>query len=530
MVFNLLDDPWVPIVRGDGSAADCGLRELFGEAPRIAELNPGSPLESAAVLRLVLAIVYRVFGNPSESWWQETWERGSFDLKVLEDYLECWGGRFNLFDEEKPFFQQGALKLKNSKPLSFFNFADSGTNNTSHFSHSIVQEPPRAFDPATAARLLLTYIYFSPNAGRSETGYTENTPLADIYVYHARGEDLFQTIMLNLAHIPSSRVPHTTDDRPCWERDAWEPTKDRYAPKGISDYLTWPTRVVKLLPEHIGEGIVCRYCYRGHGISLVDELYEPFTGYSKKTKGGEVTTYKWKFDKDRAVWRDSAALFASIHLDDYLPPVQLDWLARFVSQGFLQENRLYDLEISGYAKKTASQPTIYYWRRERLPLPLAYLDDEHGPSLVNALSQALQLAEDVGRALDYALLVMGRFLIRCTLENPNQKLGKEAEGEAKHLRDSFGAGPRYWVSLETPFRRMLVDIPDDADGAIERWALILRKESEQAFNLAAAAAGTSARALKASTKARGVFKAKLYSKENGIFRDTHINEKEDNHA
>ena len=103
--FNLVHQPFVPCRRMDGSFAELSLLEAFGEAHRIQAISDNSPLVTAALHRLLLAILHRVVGPATPQDWAALWQEHGKGLPVerIRDYLLRWEHRFDLFDESHPF-------------------------------------------------------------------------------------------------------------------------------------------------------------------------------------------------------------------------------------------------------------------------------------------------------------------------------------------------------------------------------------------------------------------------------------------
>ena len=119
--FNLIDEPWIPVSMTDGSFGEVSLRELFKKTASIRTIAGDIPQQSAPILRLCLAIVYRTYALAHEEYlrhgeevdpielWREAWEDGTFDLSLLDSYLDQVHDRFDLFGQ-KPFMQVAGLK------------------------------------------------------------------------------------------------------------------------------------------------------------------------------------------------------------------------------------------------------------------------------------------------------------------------------------------------------------------------------------------------------------------------------------
>ena len=64
--FNLIDQPWIPCVLPHGRMEDLSLRDTLLNAHKITAIFDQSPLVTAALHRLLLAILHRNFGPASQ--------------------------------------------------------------------------------------------------------------------------------------------------------------------------------------------------------------------------------------------------------------------------------------------------------------------------------------------------------------------------------------------------------------------------------------------------------------------------------
>ena len=105
--FNLIDEPWIPCFRYDGTPVSCGIVDTLLEAHLLSGLRGDTPLETAAVHRLLLAVLHRIFGPKNRNEWKKLWYEGHFDEDRLKAYLHSQSvvQAFDLFDSERPFFQ-----------------------------------------------------------------------------------------------------------------------------------------------------------------------------------------------------------------------------------------------------------------------------------------------------------------------------------------------------------------------------------------------------------------------------------------
>jgi CRISPR system Cascade subunit CasA len=103
--FNLIDQPWLPCVRLDGQPLRLGLYDALAQAHTLRELQGEIPLSTAALHRLLLAILHRNFGPRNRSEWARLWRAGRWDAGALHAYFDRWRDRFDLFHEAYPFYQ-----------------------------------------------------------------------------------------------------------------------------------------------------------------------------------------------------------------------------------------------------------------------------------------------------------------------------------------------------------------------------------------------------------------------------------------
>ena len=110
--FNLIRENWIPCVMPDGSVSELSLRDTLVGAQGIREVSDPSPLTTASVYRLLLAVLYRVFAPQTMDDWLELWRLEGFSSSAIDDYLGRWEGRFDLLDDHHPFYQTSSFSGK----------------------------------------------------------------------------------------------------------------------------------------------------------------------------------------------------------------------------------------------------------------------------------------------------------------------------------------------------------------------------------------------------------------------------------
>src|SRR4030042_7029808 len=111
------------------------------------------------------------------------------------------------------------------------------------------------------------------------------------------------------------------------------------------------------------------------------------------------------------------------------------------------------------------QDKVYFMRQERLPLPEAYLNPTE--NLSKNLKALEALAEDACKQLWGALKRLAGLIL--TGEEDNNP-PPEADGLITH----WGVERRYWAELEAPFERLVLDLPDHQDEAVNTWKESIR--------------------------------------------------------
>jgi CRISPR system Cascade subunit CasA len=447
--FDLLEAPWIPCVRENGVLVQLGLRRALSEAHSLREVHSSSPLETAALYRLLLAVLHRVFGPSGYDEWHQLWQAGRWDATRIEAYLVQWKQRFDLFDAQRPFYQAADQRVKPKSVTRLRYEVSSGNNPTLFDHHTDVQG--LTLTPAEAARALVAAQAFGL-AGLSglQQKFTDG-PCARGIFFLIQGSSLFQTLALNLLPYPAEKPIYTTTmDCPAWEMD--DPcVPDRTTPFGYLDYLTWQNRRILLLPCVRGGGVVVEQMTEAPALRLASDVLDPQKHYV--VRDPKKPPFSLRFDEQRALWRDSASLL-QLHRQGYRPPAALEWVAELVNQGHLSESETRRCLALGMANHQAK---VHFYRRE----------------MVVDLAGALALSEDVRNRLWGATRTLARLVLspHSDAEGAHQPQAEDLEA----IMEGWGAERRYWSRLERPFLRLIQDLPQSADSAMEAWDQTMRR-------------------------------------------------------
>lgn len=505
--FDLIDQPWLPCIWLDGRAESLSLRQTLQEAHRIRELAGDSPLTAVALHRLLLALLHRVYGPSSYEAWGELWEAKQWHADALSAYLERWRDRFDLFHPERPFYQAADARVRPKSVISLMHDVASG-NNPVFFDHH-TEAGGITLDASEAARAVVTaqcYGLSGPCDPSQKLYFTDGAAARGIH-FLVEGDSLFETLMLNLLRYPDDEVMPTRDkDCPAWEMDdPFQP--ERETPLGYLDYLTWQNRRILLLPEGVTDNPVVRQMTWAPALRLASTVLDPFKHYRfdpDPKKGG----YKaLRFSEERALWRDSAPLLSlhrSLEAESRArPPRPFKWLHDLIDDDsvLFSAGRTCRFRAQGMA---SDQARVFFFRDERLPLPLAYLDS---PDLVARLQEATDRAEAAARQLWSACRTLATFMMKPGADAPGARL--PAREDLDRLTHYWAPERHYWAALELPFRRLLVDLPAAPAAATAVWHEVTRRVAWQALEETITLAGDDGWALKAAVHARGQLAAGL---------------------
>ncbi len=465
MTFNLLDEPWIPVVSRGWQRRDVSLVELFNDWHSLREIQGDNPPTTLAIYRFLLAILHRAYQGPKDVDHWEDIQQDNGEKAI--SYLNQWRDRFDLFHPDYPFMQDAAIAEKDAGEVYLASVLH-GNNTSTVFCHEH-QWSNAALTIAEAARLVLRLHNF--DTGGRKTGATDSAavlPMMDAANVLVRGSDLRETLLLNLVEYDPAREKPcavTGDDIPTWEQ-AYQKPKERI-PAGYIDYLTYQWRRVKLFAQ---DGQVTRVALHP-GDRLPKDVavsqWECGIAYTK-TKKGLMTV---RLNATRSLWRDSAVFLQSAETSSR--PRILDWVAILRAEEGLIESNLH-LQILGLNVDNAKP---LGWSVQQFAAPLIYLTDK---SLWQSLSKVITITEDHQQ------------IFRSFRGSPYHALAEALNNnDAGSFAATLDGESRYWATLDRLFPNLLKDLPKDKTvdgngityGTTKRpeWTTIVQKAARDAF-------------------------------------------------
>lgn len=297
--FSLVVEPWIPMLTTSGMQTG-GLARAFD--PDVISVATGDDLEDVGLTRLLLAI--QIAANDA-------------DL-APRDWLDTHRAHFDLFDPQRPFWQNADMKRFAAmpgavKPLVSASYRHAGRGSTAvNVWHN---ESGLVFDSAAAARLLVVRQQFSVGGKQpftaaaygdapisAKTSVATNRPF--LWLDDGRlASSLAATAALGSVH-PVGRFWFT------WPEQT-SPATCVY-PSGVLDGLTWPSRSMLLVRDLEGcePGImVCdglRWPESGSDSADSEVKLVPHTVYARPRDAEQYVPQR--VHPDRPAWHQLAVM------------------------------------------------------------------------------------------------------------------------------------------------------------------------------------------------------------------------------
>lgn len=483
MQYDLLTEPWIPVIDEQGQPQKLGLIALFRQASQLREISHYNPLVVASVYRLCLAVLFRNTDAGAKQAFRDKFYQGQFPASLF-DYLEgehCKDA-FDLFSEERPFFQTAGFSKDKTTSVKKLSPEFATANNKTLFSH-LHDNDDFALAPDEAALCLLVCQYFSLNGGQSGSSnlygkhkFFSNAPLVGGAVFYIKGANLYQTLVLNLF---VSNQELLKNNKPVWELPTPTSLKTQEM-MGISHYLSWQSRHVRLLPDE--EGRVSQiYLAQGYE-NPNDMLFEPYFTYRVKKDGKGHVPLRLNFERD--FWRDTLSVLGFASAEDQ----DVGGLTEEFATGIRYVSDSYDeLHEAGIAQLDCitlcldnEQANPMSWFNQSLPIYLAYLKDEEGHA--QTLRKAIQHAETIASNLNRA----------CRVFASNIMMESARTEDVTRLVDAMKSSQYFWPALQQPFQYLYRELAsytvydvDEIEALIKSWRASVRKAARDSLELSA---------------------------------------------
>lgn len=480
--FDVLNQPWIPVVRLDGSCEELGILPCLEQAHELREIRDPSPIIEFGLYRLLVAFVLDALvladrrpEHPLDL--KRLIDEKRFDMKLLNDYADQCGNVFDLFHPMRPFLQV-RMDRATAKPLAgLFPAVPSGTN-ASHWHHE--HEDTMAVSSGEAARLLTTLSPFMTAGGAGLSPSINGAPA--IYALPI-GDSLFETLIIS--------IPLRSDQEGGCGTTAWRSTRipgDERTSATSVEALTWRPRRVQFLPD-----LPVRQMRFERGDSTRFTWIDASLAY--RYEKDKVTPVRMR--ENRPLWRDAGPL-ALLREDPgsktkenkvaYKRPDVLQQAFELMGDGK-------SLVIQAYGLRTDMKMKVFEWAKSSWSVPSKLGRSTRLGSLVH---HELERAERAASALRACIKAL---------------FPRDGAANKEALKTTADRCERaYWQHLELRFHPLMnafaqldPDAPDDPDliaATAKDWREAVKSLAVEHFESAAEDMDTDSDALERQVRAR----------------------------
>ena len=463
--FDLTLQPWIPVLRQDGTQDELSLREVFAQADRLRRIVGDVPTQEFALLRLLLAVAHDALNGPRDTEdWAELWADDDC-FAPLPVYLDAHRSRFDLLHPRTPFFQVADLRTARDEVFSLNRIVADVPNGEPFFTSRMPAADRLGF--AEAARWVVHAHAYDTSGIKTGTVGDDRVKKGKVYPLgvgwagslggvFVEGGTLRETLLLNLVAADTAGLRIDGDDRPAWRREPCGPTAAaNRTPSGVRDLYSWQTRRLRLHFDEAGVHSVVL----GYGDPLAAHnlhTREPMTAWRRskewEKERGEVPVYvPWKHDPSRAVWRGLSSLIAErgvtgqgAEAAPVLRPGILEWVARLVNEGWLPRGFLIRTRVVGAVYEPQKKSVIDEVVDDHLAMAVLLLhrqDREYAQQAIDAVGDA-----------EHAVTALGDLATDLA-----RAAGTQTEGPRSRARE------RGFAALDNPYRIWLSTLAGAAD-------------------------------------------------------------------
>lgn len=323
--YNLVDEPWIPVLMRDGTNSSVSLGGIFADTQGALADLALNPYERVAVFRLLLCIAQAATEMKSERDWFSARESVG---PAAAKYLAKWKDRFFLFGKSA-FLQVDCLAPGGTIPdTSRLVIHSSHHFGSPLFSHEIDTRGETPLSPPILALSLLTYLNFSASGGTPtciwkgsatrQVGAAASPCRSQSKLFtFIMGESLLGTVWMNLLTDNQLRELNIKKGRPCWEfpfddctsvennAENWlgpvDKTSRRATEPTLLGVLAPLSRFIKLKHEE-------RSCLICEGFSFPTWRDPSATYYGRAQRNGTTEIVPLRVNAKRLPWRDLSSI------------------------------------------------------------------------------------------------------------------------------------------------------------------------------------------------------------------------------
>ena len=467
--FNLTEESWIRVMTPECQMKEVSLGDALVHAHEYTELAGELPTQDVSILRLLLAILHTVFSREgpdgesvvideekAEEIWGTLWESGRFPEDKIRAYFSRWYDRFWLFHPERPFFQVPGLEPNSDpKEVAKLNGEVSESANKIRLFSPRTGVTKQSLSYAEASRWLVhinSYDDASLKRPSPKIGW-----LGKLGIVVARGNSLFETLMLNLILLDHNEEPWG-ENIPTWEaplrREKDLALCSLPIPDNPAQLYTMQFRRMCLVPMN---GTVRQY--KATSGDWFDETAVR-GGFRESMTAWRLTGDKagaWhvpkKFSQEVQVWREFSSM-VSIHDGKYGEPGTVRWYRWLVMNELLPKDRLVSFDTIGieYDKSMSSSITSIF--RDTLSF--------HSSLLTSAGTVWRELIQREVKRCDQFASAVGK--MAGNLEKAAGHVERDGKGSVVpwyNMAAAQKAQETYFYRIDLPFRAWLQALDPD---------------------------------------------------------------------
>jgi len=477
--FNLVYDAFIPAFTKDGKSELYSIEGLFDNSKNIVRLSGDSPVQEFVFIRLLLAVLYRSLKPSGRSDWLELWNDG-LPVEEIKSYLRNYQNRFELIDENTPFYQIVGSEYENDGtnisniPL-LLDAKSVGTQGLSHrflFS-TYTNKGASRLELAQAARKLIENQNYNVAARRpvlkgdprkNKRSYAQIGWAGNITGLVILGNNLEETLLLNMPPYDFLDIDPELDSA-LWEREqhtvvpeGLHGTEDESeTPLGPAYTYTHQSSRITLVPSSDGEYII------GSIVGIGDRLFrydkqniEPMSSWRQTTRQDGSEAFVPVRSSSNQIWKNLAALVARNPADkkDQILARNLAWYDRVYPA--IKERVGTHARVCTFTALYGTQDAII----EDFIAGQVTLSSEtfHNPDVMDAIIFAVSKALEIGSSVTY-------------LKN-DINIAAGGEGTFK------GASEDFLDVIGREFEKWAVQVhSDNIDSSLNEWKKILESHS-----------------------------------------------------
>lgn len=511
--FNLVTEPWIQVLDKDGNPKEVSVLDVFENAASYQRLAGDMASQDLVILRLLVAILTTVYSRvdvngKNYEWltldekmhikeadeedyeyddlvntWQLLYKNGKFSKSVAQ-YLKENSSKFDflgddpfyqvnkdVYDEEVPANKKVNIKSpKGTVDIKQINRTISESNNSPAIFSPRTRQTKNEMNLAQLVRWIITYQSFTGVTDKTKVNSKKKFSVSAGWLYglnpvFAQGENLFQTLMLNLVFPEEYK-----EEKAFWEFENAieyiEFLKDEPFARDLSIstlYTLW-SRMLHI--EWIDDEPIIFTA----GLPKLDNteaFVEPMTTWRRNTKTGEVyPATKHLTDLTKAMWRNFGQYVRttdSDELEDMHEPEIIKWLRKVQDNEYLPTDTSLTLRTTTLisdGNATSQSPVVEANDQFRIKAEVLFdkNDKDYWPEDIENM---IDLTQQVGK--DFWIFT----------NNISKLRGLDGTNFADNSTIKF------YESLNLPFLTWLASLRNDQERANKtiEWKEILKKIS-----------------------------------------------------